>query len=295
MRARVRIAAGLVARGLLAIGWLAAGAPISLAVPAAAATGAAAADETAAPTDPYPKAAEAYLVAVNGVVLWQRAPDRALPPASLTKLMTALVLLDDWQPDAIVTVSPRAAAATGSRLGLRAGERLRFADAFDALLVSSANDACLALAEHAAGTVEAFVARMNARAGTLALAATRFANPCGLDAPGHLSTARDLQRLATRAMQAREIARAVARPSVEVRTLGGRVLRRPSGNQLLGRVPGAVGIKTGYTNGAGKCLAALVRRGHDEVLLVLLDAPDRWWAASILIDDAFAALDAARR
>lgn len=285
MRARAGISAGrrrrALARSLLAL-WLLAG-------------GAAAEGPAPPASDPYPKAAEAYLVTVNGVVLWQRAPDRALPPASLTKIMTALVLLDDWRPEAIVTVSPRAAAATGSRLGLRAGERIRLVDAFDALLVASANDACLALAEHAAGSVEAFVARMNARARALALEATHFENPCGLDAPGHLSTARDLQRLAGHAMQAAEIARAVARPSVEVRTLEGRVLRRPSGNQLLGRVPGAVGVKTGYTARAGKCLAALVRRGEDEVALVLLDAPERWWAASILIDDAFAALDAARR
>lgn len=245
--------------------------------------------------DPYPKAATAYLVTVNGVVLWQRAPERALPPASLTKIMTALVLLDDWKPEAVVRVSTHAAAATGSRLGLRSGEQLRFADAFDALLVSSANDACLALAEHAAGSVAAFVARMNEKADAMALSATTFRNPCGLDEPGHLSSVHDLQILASRGMQQPEFARAVALPEVEIRTLAGRTLRKPSGNLLLGRVPGAVGVKTGFTSRAGKCLAALVRRGRDEVSLVLLDAPDRWWAASILIEDAFAALDAARR
>jgi len=256
---------------------------------------------SAAPTpspaiaDPYPKAATAYLVTVNGVVLWQRAPERALPPASLTKIMTALVLLDDWQPEAVVRVSAHAAAATGSRLGLRSGEALRLSDAFDALLVSSANDACLALAEHAAGSVAKFVARMNEKAAALQLTATNFQNPCGLDEPGHLSSVRDLQILASRAMQLPEFARAVALPEVEVRTLAGRTIRKPSGNLLLGRVPGAIGVKTGFTSRAGKCLAALVRRGSDEVSLVLLDAPDRWWAASILIDDAFAALDAARR
>jgi D-alanyl-D-alanine carboxypeptidase (penicillin-binding protein 5/6) len=245
--------------------------------------------------DPYPKAAASYLVSVNGVVLWAHEADRALPPASLTKIMTALVLLEHWTPDAVVRVSPAAAAATGSRLGLRAGDRIRFADAFDALLVGSANDACQALAEHAAGSLARFVDRMNAKAAQLALRATSFRNPCGLDEPGHLSSARDLHRLATQAMQAPELARAVALPNVEVRTLDGRLMRRASGNLLLGRVPGAVGVKTGFTGRAGKCLAALVRRGRDEVAVVMLNAPDRWWAASILIDDAFAALDAARR
>ncbi|MEZ4332161.1 MAG: serine hydrolase [Myxococcota bacterium] len=245
--------------------------------------------------DPYPKAAAAYLVVVDGVELWGHAPDRALPPASLTKLMTALVVLERWEPDAIVEVSPTAAAATGSRIGLRAGDRLRLADAFEALLVASANDACLALAEHAAGSVERFVERMNRKASALALHATRFRNPCGLDAAGHRSTARDLYRLTRVAMAEPELARAVARPEVAFRTLAGRALAKPSGNLLLGRVPGAVGVKSGFTRRAGKCLAALVRRGGDDVAVILLDAPDRWWAASILIEDAFAALAAARR
>ncbi len=285
MRLRVRIAGGFIAC-LPLLGCLLLTATAARTAPPA---------PSAAIDDPYPRAAAAYLVIVNGVVLWQRAPERALPPASLTKIMTALVLLEDWQPEAVVRVSPLAAAATGSRLGLRAGEALRLSDAFDALLVSSANDACLALAEHAAGSVEGFVARMNEKAEAMKLTASTFRNPCGLDAPGHLSSVRDLQALATRAMQEPEFARAVALPELEIQTLAGRTIRKPSGNLLLGRVPGAVGIKTGFTSRAGKCLAALVRRGGDEVSLVMLDAPDRWWAASILIDDAFAALDAARR
>lgn len=256
---------------------------------------AAPASQAAGELDPYPKAAAAYLVVVNGAVLWAHEPDRALPPASLTKMMTALLLAEDWKPEAIVQVGAEAAAATGSRLGLRKGDRLRFADAFDALLVGSANDACLALAAHAAGSVERFVERMNARAATLGLRATRFRNPCGLDAPGHLASARDLHRLAIEAMKAPELARAVGLKSVDVRTLGGRRLRKASGNLLLGRVEGAIGVKSGFTNRAGKCLAAFVRRGRDEVAVILLNAPDRWWSASILIDDAFAALDAARR
>ena len=113
--------------------------------------------ESGLPADPWPKAAAAYLVVVNGAVLWARAPDRALPPASLTKIMTALLVLEHWAPEEIVTISPLAAAATGSRLGLRASEQLSMASAFEALLVNSANDACLALAEHVAGSVAGFV------------------------------------------------------------------------------------------------------------------------------------------
>jgi len=246
------------------------------------------------PPDPWPKAAAAYLVVVNGAVLWARAPDLALPPASLTKIMTALLVLESWAPDDIVTVSPRAAAATGSRLGLRAGEQLSMTSAFDALLVSSANDACMALAEHTAGSVTEFVRRMNRKAQELHLDATSFRNPCGLDAPGHRASAMDLYHLAMAALAQPEFARVVQKNAITVSTVGGRRFSKSSGNQLLGRVTGTVGVKSGFTNGAGKCLVALVRRGHDEVTVLLLNAPDRWWSASILVEDAFAALDASR-
>ena len=247
------------------------------------------------PPDPWPKAAAAYLVVVNGAVLWARAPETALPPASLTKIMTALLVLEHWAPYDIVTTSPLAAAATGSRLGLQAGDQLSMTSAFDALLVSSANDACLALAEHIAGSVAGFVRRMNHKAQELQLGSTSFRNPCGLDAPGHRSSASDLYRLALLAMAQPEFARAVQLPGITVSTVGGRGFSKSSGNQLLGRLAGTVGVKSGFTSGAGKCLVAMVRRGGDEVAVVLLNAPDRWWSASILVDDAFAALDASRR
>ena len=252
------------------------------------------ASEAAVP-DPYPKAAAGYVVTVNGAVLWAHAADRALPPASLTKIMTALVLLDQWNPEASIDVSPLAAAVSGSRLGLKAGEQLRAGDALTALLVASANDACLALAEHAAGSVPAFVARMNRKAEQLGLAVTRFRNPCGLDAEGHVSSAADLLRLSRAAMANVEFARIVSQAEAVVTTVGGRRFQLTSGNLLLGRVAGTVGIKSGFTHRAGKCLAALVRRGDDEVTIILLNAPNRWRSAAVLVDDAFAALDASRR
>ena len=255
---------------------------------------ASAATEPGAPPDPWPKAAAAYLVVVNGAILWAHAPDHALPPASLTKIMTALLLLEDWAPDEIVTASPLAAAATGSRLGLRAGEQLKMASAFEALLVASANDVCIALAEHTAGSVAEFVRRMNRKAQELHLDKTRFRNPCGLDAPGHRSSVNDLYRLTMLAMVQPEFARVVQKPELGFSTLGGRHFQKSSGNLLLGRLSGTVGVKSGFTNDAGKCLVALVRRGSDEVAVILLNAPGRWWSASVLVEDAFAALDASR-
>lgn len=240
------------------------------------------------PPDRFPRAARAYVVAIDGEVRWQRAPDAPLPPASLTKILTAIELLDGgFDPDAVVTVSARAAALEGTRLRLRAGERLRAGDLLTALVVASANDACLALAEHAAGSVEAFVARLGARAAALGLAGTRYADPCGLPAAGHATTARDLLRMGGLAMAEPEYARRAALESATVTTLGGRRIAMRTTNMLLGRVRGVTGVKTGYTREAGKCLVASAERDGHRVEVVLLGAPDRWWTAAALIEEAF--------
>ena len=254
----------------------------------AAAAVAAAPAPSPAPTDPFPHAAASYVVAIDGRIVWERDADTPRLPASLTKIMTALLLVErDWDPAARVTVTPRAAGASGSRAGLKAGDVLSARDLLTAMLVTSANDACVALAEHAAGSAPAFVARMNARAAEMGLTATRFSNPCGHDDPGQRSSAHDLRRLAEAAMARPEIASIVPLSQATIRTEGGRKIQVKTGNHLLGRCEGAYGVKTGYTPGAGKCLVATVQRGGTKVLVVLLDAADRWWTASGLIEMAF--------
>jgi D-alanyl-D-alanine carboxypeptidase (penicillin-binding protein 5/6) len=241
----------------------------------------------AAAADRFPGAGAAYLVVRDGALLWARHPDTPLAPASLTKLMTALLAAEQGAPKAWITVSARAARETGARLGLRPGEALRAGDALAAALVASANDACLALAEHVGGSVEAFVAAMNRRASVLGLARSHFENPCGHDAPGHRASARDLLVL-TRAVLAVPALRAlVSRERIEVVTRGGRRLSAPTKNSLLGRVRGLTGVKTGTTDAAGRCVIALAERDGSEVLVVLLDAPDRWFTAAALVEAAF--------
>jgi D-alanyl-D-alanine carboxypeptidase (penicillin-binding protein 5/6) len=242
-----------------------------------------------APADRFPGAAAAYLVALDGRVLWERAADTPRAPASLTKIMTALVVLEDaaWDPRAAVTVSATAAAQSGARLGLKAGERMAAGDLLTAVLVRSANDAAVALAEHAAGSVERFVTAMNETAERLGLGATHFANPTGLDAAGQRSTARDLLRLSEAALAHPRFAGTVALERATLATAAGRRFDVATSNALLGRLPGARGIKTGYTAEAGKCVVALAERDGHRVLAVLLDAPDRWWAADALIEEAF--------
>lgn len=263
----------------------------ALALSAAAALrlwpGEARAAEPSAP-DPFPRAGRSYLVELDGAELWARAPDAARPPASLTKIMTALVALEAGRdPGEWVRVSARAARETGSRIGLRAGEELTFAGALAATLVGSANDACLALAEHLAGSEPAFAARMNARAAGLGLAHTRFRNACGHDAEGHRASARDLLALSRAALALPGFRQLVALERTTIATRGGRELLVRTHNELLGRVEGVRGVKSGYTAGAGRCLVALAERGGREVVVVLLDAPDRWWTAAALVEAAF--------
>lgn len=239
------------------------------------------------PPDRFPRAGAAYLVLRDGAVLWARNPDAALPPASLTKLMTGLIAAEHGGGERWTTVSPRAARATGARLGLRAGESIRAADALAATLVASANDACLALAEHVAGSAGAFVDAMNRRAAALGLAATRFENPCGHDAPAHRSSARDLLALTRAFLGVPALRELVARESISVVTRGGRRLEAATRNSLLGRVEGLTGVKTGTTEAAGRCVVARAERGGSEVVVVLLGSPDRWFSAAALVEAAF--------
>jgi D-alanyl-D-alanine carboxypeptidase (penicillin-binding protein 5/6) len=266
---------------------------MALASGSAAVLLAAAAVQAPVPADPFPQAASSYVVSVDGRTVWSGNAEEARPPASLAKIMTALVLLEgDWKEDAMVAVSAAAASAPGSRMGLRKGDRLRAGDLLTAMLVRSANDAAEALAEHAAGSEEAFVKRMNLRATELGLARTRFVNPTGLDADGQMSSAADLLRLTEVALVHEDFASRVAMEHATVASVGGRRFSLDSSNVLLGRLDGVRGVKTGFTSRAGKCVVALAERNGCRVLAVLLDAPDRWWAAAAMIEKAFESCDA---
>jgi D-alanyl-D-alanine carboxypeptidase (penicillin-binding protein 5/6) len=239
--------------------------------------------------DPFGNVAAAYLVKVDGREVWARNPSTRLPPGSLTKMMTALLVLERADLRSVVTVSREASRETGTRLGLEAGDRMLVIDLLAATLIGSANDACHVLAEHIAGSETKFVALMNARAREMGLSKTRFANACGHDAPGMRSTARDLARLAEAAMGNPVFAKMAGLEDGWISTAdAGKKFPLENKNLLIGRYRGAVGVKTGFTGSAGKCLVALAERGGKRVLLVLLNAPDRWWKAEEILDAAFA-------
>jgi serine-type D-Ala-D-Ala carboxypeptidase (penicillin-binding protein 5/6) len=240
--------------------------------------------------DRFPRVAQAYYVQRDGRLLWAGQERERLPIASLAKMMTALLALERGRLDEIVAVSPAASRATGTRLGLRQGERLRARELLVATVVRSANDACRALAEHVGGSAEGFVAMMNERAAAERMVDTRFADPCGHDREGQHSSAADLARLAERLILQPEYLRLARLPAATIRTADGRrsfAVRNT--NALLGRFEGALGLKTGYTEGAGNCLVALAERNGSRVLVVLLNAPNRWWNAVGLLERAFEA------
>lgn len=237
--------------------------------------------------DPFPAAAAAYLVIVDGAPRWERAADARRQPASLAKLMGALVVVREGRLDEQIVVPKRAAQARGARLGLREGERLPAHALLAAMVVGSANDACLALALRE-GAVERFVARMNEGARALGLRRTRFADPCGFDADAQHSTARDLARLAEAFMAEPPLAALAGQRELEVVTAGGRPISVKTTNVLLEHFPGALGVKTGHTRRAGHNLIVLAERGGRRVLLVMLGARDRWWDAHGILEQALA-------
>lgn len=238
--------------------------------------------------DPFPEVAVSYRVEIDGASVWEKQSNRRLPPASLTKMMTALLLAEHGRLDDMVTVSHAAAHESGTRLGLKADEKFHVKDLLAATLIDSANDACHALADYMAGNQARFVRRMNQRAGELGMLNSHFVNACGHDAEGHYSSAHDLALLANELIKHPPIMELTAQKEGRIASLGGmRSYQFTSKNALLGRYPGVLGLKTGYTPKAGKCLVAYARRGSTQVLLVMLHGHNRWWDAADILDLAF--------
>ncbi|MFQ5948758.1 MAG: D-alanyl-D-alanine carboxypeptidase family protein [Acidimicrobiia bacterium] len=225
------------------------------------------------------------LVAHNG--------DVRRPMASLTKIMTALVMVENSSPAEPVTISSKAAATGAGYAGpvrLREGQVWTVGELLAKLLVESANDAGVALAEHVAGSEDAFIDAMNLRAVELGLNDTRFANPPGLDADGHFSTARDLVTLTTVAIQDPIISRTLrVRATVFRPDPSQEPFRAGSTNRLLGTFPGVLGGKTGDTRAAGKVLISFADTGNVRLVGVVLGAEDHFGAMRRLLAYGFTA------
>ncbi|UVT20740.1 MAG: D-alanyl-D-alanine carboxypeptidase [Nitrospira sp.] len=232
---------------------------------------------------PIVKASALYMVELqSGKVLLEKDATRRLPPASLTKIMTAVVALDAAPLQEVVKIDRRAIVHHSS-YNFQPGEEFLLRDLMTAMLVSSANDACEAIAWHIGGDDKRFVARMNERARMLGLKDTHFANPCGFDAPGHYSTAADLAHLADHALRVPVISMMVRTLTRDISTVdGARKMSIHTTNELLVD-PDVNGVKTGYTSKAGRCLIASMFKDGHRLLLVALNLADQWEQASRLL------------
>ena len=239
---------------------------------------------------PVIKAAALYMVDLtSGRVLLEKNATRRLPPASLTKIMTALVALESAPLQQVVKIDRRAIVHHSS-YDFKAGEEFVLRDLVTAMLVVSANDACEAVAWHIGGDDRRFVVMMNERAVRLGLKDTHFANPCGFDALGHYSTAADLAKLTEQALKQPFFSMMVRTLVRDISTVdGGRQLMLHSTNELLVD-PDMNGVKTGYTSKAGRCLIASMYKDTHRLLLVGLDLRDQWQQATNLLHYGHAVL-----
>lgn len=233
--------------------------------------------------------ARCIVVDENGSVLWARNPRDRFPNASTTKMVTALLVARAAEPDDAVTVSPTAGAVGGGGLDLAAGETYTVDALMYAMLLDSSNEAAQALAEHVAGTGERFVARMNRYVRAIGATRTHFANPHGLDSEGHYASAADLATIGAEVLADPYLARIVATHEATIPTPRGPVTLE-NRNLLLESYPGAIGIKTGRTLGAGNVLVAAARRGSHTLIAVAMYSYDSFADSAALLDFGFATL-----
>ena len=227
----------------------------------------------------------------SGLVLWERNPTQVLAIASLTKIMTALLVVEHAKPDAQAMITSDALHYSGSGIGLlRKGKRVSLTTLLYGLLLPSGNDAAIALADYVSGSQSRFIGLMNARARALALHCTHFTTVSGIVDQGNHSCAEDLALLAHRLLEQSLLARIVSSRSaiLPFPTKGGKLYLYNNNPLLLLRYPGIDGVKTGFTDVAGQCLVATARRGKAWLGVVLLHSNNTSAQAQQLLDAGFA-------
>ena len=246
------------------------------------------AEETA--TSPPSLSAKSALLmeADNATVVWEKNAHTRLPMASTTKVMTALVALELANPDTVIEIDAAAVGTEGSSVYLCEGETLTLEELLYALMLESANDAAVAIAIGVAGSEEAFVDEMNRKATSLGLCNTHFANPHGLDAEAHYTTAYELALIAREALQDPLLKTIVSTRKTTIphqSTDGVRLL--VNHNKMLRQYDGCIGLKTGYTQKSGRCLVSAAERDGVTMIAVTIDSPDDWSDHTKLLDFGF--------
>ncbi len=224
----------------------------------------------------------------SGEILLEKNADVRLFPASTTKVMTALVALEAFDLSSVASVSATI-SRDGSHMGLLPGERITIENLLAGLLIQSANDAASTLAAAYPGGEKAFVAKMNETANKLSLRNTHFTNPIGFSEPGHVTSVRDLVILSKEAMKQPGFAKLVSLKQKTVANVDGTISHKlTTTNELLGRLDGIEGIKTGWTQESGECFVAQATRGDQTLLTAVLNSPNRFQETKNLIEWTFA-------
>ena len=240
---------------------------------------------------PAINAAAGILVDIDtGEILWERNPHQALPPASTTKVMTALLVLENYAPDHLLTVTPDALGQQWdeTKMGLRAGEKLTVQELLTGMMLVSANDAASALADDTVGW-DRFIGAMNAQEAALGLHDSHFATPVGLDTPGHLISAYDEAAIADAAVQNFPLFREIVDTGYTTLPASAdhQAYQLYNIDELLSLYPAAVGIKPGYTGDAGPCLVGMAVRDGHRLISVLMNAPYDYHQSRTLLDWGF--------
>ena len=231
----------------------------------------------------------------TGRILWEKNSSEPLPIASTTKILTALLVLEEGNLEEEVTVSARAQAAPKVHLGLQEGETYRVGDLLYPLMLESSNDAAIVLAEAVGGSVEGFAEQMNERAAQLGAKDSFFTTPNGLDKGGNHSTAADLALITAAALQNPDFCAIIQTPSYTFSSCdGSRTFTVSNKNRLLQEYDGAIGVKTGFTNLAGQCFVGAAERDGVKLIAVVLQSgwgttgqAQKWKDAKALLDYGF--------
>lgn len=222
----------------------------------------------------------------SNIVIYQKNENEKFNPASTTKIITALVAQEHFQLDDILTVGK--VEKEGRTMGLTTGEKLTFESLLYGALVHSANDAALTIAENYPGGVEKFVEAMNKKAADLYLTNTHLANPIGFDDEKMYTTPQDLAKIAKIALDNKLVAKIVGTKSITVSDIDyTRFHTLTNVNELLGKIAGVAGVKTGYTENGGEILISEVKKNNHSVLFVILKSKDRFGETTLLIDWVF--------
>lgn len=207
----------------------------------------------------------------SGRILYEKNGNKQTPMASTTKIMTAIVVLENSNLTDVVTIDSKAAGIGGSRLGLKKNDKITVNDLLYGLMLRSGNDAAIALAIHVGGSVSGFAEMMNQKAIKLGLTNSHFVVPHGLDMQEHYTTAYELAKMADYALNIPKLKEIVGTKSYTV-TINGQAKTISNTNELLGNLYGVYGVKTGFTNGAGRCLVTACKRENLDIITVVLGA-----------------------